>query len=88
MIFNFGKYKDQDCTDLPYLVWVFCKTDRKDVDYQALADEIIQCSNMMAHTFDKNEMLADREEFWNEFQDTWEEYNDSAQPLYHECWKY
>lgn len=75
MIFNFGKYKDRDCTDLQYLVWVFCKTDQKDVDYQALADEIIQRSGIMAHTFDKDEMLADREAFLDEFRWVWEQYN-------------
>lgn len=88
MIFNFGKYKGytfEQVTDLNYLVWVFCKTDRKDVDYSAIADRILDLSYEIAHTFDKDKMLDDREAFWQEFQDAWQEYNDSCiEHVWHE----
>ena len=80
MIFNFGKYKGytlEQVTDLNYLAWVFCNTGRQDVDYPAIADRILDLSYNMAHTFDKVEMLADREAFWQEFQNACREYNDS-----------
>lgn len=88
MIFNFGKYKGyalEQVTNLSWLAWIFGNTDRQDVDYSAIADRILELSYDMAHTFDKNEMLVDREAFWEQFQDALREYEYSnIEDIWHE----
>lgn len=81
MIFNFGKYKGYtlgQVTDVSYLAWVFGNTDRQDVDYNALAERLLELLYNMVHTFDKNGMLSNRETFWREYQDAWREYQDNG----------
>lgn len=73
MTLNFGQYRGQNialCTDEPYLVWVFGNVNRSDIDYDALADRILE---FYIPEYNKEYMLKNRHEVFLDYQDLQDE---------------